>query len=100
MFGSLIAGLCTAIVLQYVRTTIEPDRNLCFKNNFSEILGRFTFSVCVVYFIVEEIIANRTILLTEMACESQTKSNNCDQFYMAALKERDHETIKTHFAKE
>ena len=65
MFGSLIAGPCTAIVSQM------RGRRLHSKNSFNEILGRFTFSVC---FRANKIIAERAVLLTEMTCESQAKS--------------------------
>ena len=72
MFGSLIAGPCTAIVSQM------RGRRLRSKNSFNEILGRFTFCVC---FRANKIIAERAVLLTEMTSESQAKSKIPAQKY-------------------
>ena len=64
MFGSLIAGPCTAIVSQM------RGRRLRSKNSFNEILGRFTFCVC---FRANKIIAERAVLLTEMKARQSQK---------------------------
>ena len=75
MFGSLMAGSCTAIVspglVRQLYHKYRRGRRLLSKNSFNEILGRFTFCVC---FRANEIIAERAVLLTEMTCESQAKS--------------------------
>ena len=72
LYGNCIAGPCTAICITHVRATVEPDRNLRCKNRFSQIVGRFTFYVCVVSFKANEIIVNRENLLTEMTCERES----------------------------
>ena len=63
MFGSLIAGPCTATVPQIY----SRGRRLHPKNSFNKIIGRFTFCVC---FRENEIMAETAVLLTEMTCES------------------------------